>query len=189
MKVKSLSRVRPSVTSWTLPGSSIHGIFYARVLEWGAIAFSGGFSRKIITHHHSGFSFQVALKIQSTGLLIFSKEPPHPQGAAGLTLLLWQLDSRPTTGFGCSSLCLTGTPPPQMWAQEGLNPRSETPGLSKPKASDSWGSESKKGRSSHTPPADAGAGPWGRRLCLLWSWRPWAPWTCDCVLDPSHQAF
>ena len=24
-----------------LPGSSIHGIFQARVLEWGAIAFSG----------------------------------------------------------------------------------------------------------------------------------------------------
>ena len=32
MKVKSLSRV--------LPGSSVHGIFQARVLEWGAIAFS-----------------------------------------------------------------------------------------------------------------------------------------------------
>ena len=25
----------------SLPGSSIHGIFQARVLEWGAIAFSG----------------------------------------------------------------------------------------------------------------------------------------------------
>ena len=25
---------------WSLPGSSIHGIFQARVLEWGAIAFS-----------------------------------------------------------------------------------------------------------------------------------------------------
>ena len=28
----------------SLPGSSIHGIFQARVLEWGAIAFSGAFS-------------------------------------------------------------------------------------------------------------------------------------------------
>ena len=27
----------------SLPGSSIHGIFQARVLEWGAIAFSGSF--------------------------------------------------------------------------------------------------------------------------------------------------
>ena len=25
-----------------LPGSSVHGIFQAGVLEWGAIAFSGG---------------------------------------------------------------------------------------------------------------------------------------------------
>jgi len=24
---------------WSLPGSSVHGIFQARVLEWGAIAF------------------------------------------------------------------------------------------------------------------------------------------------------
>ena len=29
----------------SLPGSSIHGIFQARVLEWGAIAFSRGSSR------------------------------------------------------------------------------------------------------------------------------------------------
>ena len=28
----------------SLPGSSIHGIFQARVLEWGAIAFSASFS-------------------------------------------------------------------------------------------------------------------------------------------------
>ena len=27
---------------WSPPGSSIHGIFQARVLEWGAIAFSSG---------------------------------------------------------------------------------------------------------------------------------------------------
>ena len=27
----------------SLPGSSIHGIFQARILEWGAIAFSGGY--------------------------------------------------------------------------------------------------------------------------------------------------
>ena len=28
----------------SLPGSSVHGIFQARVLEWGAIAFSGDYS-------------------------------------------------------------------------------------------------------------------------------------------------
>ena len=38
MKVKLLSLSDP--VDCSLPGSSIHGIFQARVLEWGAIAFS-----------------------------------------------------------------------------------------------------------------------------------------------------
>ena len=46
MKVKSESEVaQPCPTlrdpmDCSLPGSSVHGIFQARVLEWGAIAFS-----------------------------------------------------------------------------------------------------------------------------------------------------
>ena len=41
MKVNSLSHVQLSdPMDCSLPGSSIHGIFQARVLEWGAIAFS-----------------------------------------------------------------------------------------------------------------------------------------------------
>ena len=46
MKVKSESEVTESCLTLSdpmdcsLPGSSIHGIFQARVLEWGAIAFS-----------------------------------------------------------------------------------------------------------------------------------------------------
>ena len=46
MKVKSESEVVQSCPTLSnpmdcsLPGSSIHGIFQARVLEWGAIAFS-----------------------------------------------------------------------------------------------------------------------------------------------------
>jgi len=41
VKVKSLSRVQLSdPMDCSLPGSSIHGIFQATVLEWGAIAFS-----------------------------------------------------------------------------------------------------------------------------------------------------
>ena len=40
-EVKTLSRVRLSdPMDCSLPGSSVHGIFQARVLEWGAIAFS-----------------------------------------------------------------------------------------------------------------------------------------------------
>ena len=44
MKVKSEREVIQSCptlhnpTNWSLPGSSVHGIFQARVLEWGAIA-------------------------------------------------------------------------------------------------------------------------------------------------------
>jgi len=46
MKVKSESEVAQSCLTLSnpmncsLPGSSTHGIFQARVLEWGAIAFS-----------------------------------------------------------------------------------------------------------------------------------------------------
>ena len=46
MKLKSESEVALSCLTLSdpmdcrLPGSSIHGIFQARVLEWGAIAFS-----------------------------------------------------------------------------------------------------------------------------------------------------
>ena len=47
MKVKSEREVAQSCptlsdpTDCSLPGSPAHGIFQARVLEWGAIAFSG----------------------------------------------------------------------------------------------------------------------------------------------------
>ena len=46
MKVKSESEVAQSCPTlsdpmdYSLPGSSVHGIFQAKVLEWGAIAFS-----------------------------------------------------------------------------------------------------------------------------------------------------
>ena len=45
MKVKSESEAQLCLTlsdpmDCSLPGSSAHGIFQARVLEWGAIAFS-----------------------------------------------------------------------------------------------------------------------------------------------------
>ena len=48
MKVKSEREVIQSCPTLSdpmdcnLPGSSVHGIFQARVLEWGAIAFSDG---------------------------------------------------------------------------------------------------------------------------------------------------
>ena len=51
MEVKSESEVAQSCLTFSdpmdcsLPGSSVHGIFQARILEWGAIAFS--------THTHT----------------------------------------------------------------------------------------------------------------------------------------
>ena len=53
MKVKSESEVPQSCPTLSdpmdcsLPGSSVHAIFQARVLEWGAIAFS----LPVSTHH------------------------------------------------------------------------------------------------------------------------------------------
>ena len=45
VKVKSLSPVRLFATPWSPPGSSVHGIFQARVPEWIAISFSRGSSQ------------------------------------------------------------------------------------------------------------------------------------------------
>ena len=51
MKVKSESEVAQSCLTLrdpmdcSPPGSSIHGIFQARVLDWGAIAFSEAYAR------------------------------------------------------------------------------------------------------------------------------------------------
>ena len=53
MKVKSENEVAQSCPTLgnpmdcSPPGSSIHGIFQVRVLEWGAIAFSIGFLREV----------------------------------------------------------------------------------------------------------------------------------------------
>ena len=53
MKVKSESEVTQSCPTLSdpmdcsLPGSSVHGIFQARVLEWGAIAFSSVMSNSL----------------------------------------------------------------------------------------------------------------------------------------------
>ena len=57
MKVKSESEVAqlcPTLSDpmdGSLPGSSIHGVFQARVLEWVAIAFSVGI---LIKYHEGG---------------------------------------------------------------------------------------------------------------------------------------
>ena len=44
------------------PGSSIHGIFQARVLEWGAIAFSDS----VVTSGYLVFGYKLGCKIEIT---------------------------------------------------------------------------------------------------------------------------
>ena len=50
----------------SLPGSSIHGIFQAKVLEWGAIAFSGNFMS--VAQIFAVFQFQF---IKSLGIELY----------------------------------------------------------------------------------------------------------------------
>ena len=71
MKVESESEVTQSCLTLSdpmdcsLPGSSVHGIFQARVLEWGAIAFS---KSEIIIPHNLRFKkkFTSSLKTNKT---------------------------------------------------------------------------------------------------------------------------
>ena len=88
MKVKSESEVTESCLTlsdpmdYSPPGSSIHGIFQARVLEWGAIAFSSkrdyvaqfrvstGVSVKVQSRVHTNLALGVHVQIQSRLLLI-----------------------------------------------------------------------------------------------------------------------
>ena len=59
MKVESereVTQLCPTLSDpmdYSLPGSSIHGIFQARILEWGAIAFSG--EKLSVMQIHQGF--------------------------------------------------------------------------------------------------------------------------------------
>ena len=82
MKVKSESEDTQSYLNLSdpmdcsLPGSSVQGIFQARVLEWGVIAFSEVQSRSRQIDQSKGWSqkiraeyqFQVSQSVQSTDL-------------------------------------------------------------------------------------------------------------------------
>ena len=53
------------------PGSSVHGIFQARVLEWGAIAFSGFSARPYYFYY---CSFIVECEVKSVIQAMFFKK-------------------------------------------------------------------------------------------------------------------
>ena len=71
MKVKSESEVVQSCLTLSdpmdcsLPGSSIHGIFQATVLEWGAIAFSHAGQEHLFKSFKSSVSVLMFLSISS----------------------------------------------------------------------------------------------------------------------------
>ena len=76
MKVKSESEVAQSCLTLhdpmdcSLPGSSVHGIFQARILEWGAIAFSALLPYlypKLSTQKVEGKVFEATRSLPSLG--------------------------------------------------------------------------------------------------------------------------
>ena len=75
MKVKSereLAQSCPTLSDpidWSLPGSSVHGIFQARALEWGAIAFLLHHARLLLFPHHR--SHRYCLRKSKTEFLIY----------------------------------------------------------------------------------------------------------------------
>ena len=72
MKVKSESEVTQSYPTlsdpmdYSLPGSSIHGSFQARVLEWGARAFSASIVQYLINVDQASFTVVFKIKRQFT---------------------------------------------------------------------------------------------------------------------------
>ena len=77
MKVKSESEVAQSCPTLSdpmdcsLPGSSFHGIFQARVLEWGAVAFSTRF------HIYARISFSLSDLVHSVWQPLDPSIPPR----------------------------------------------------------------------------------------------------------------
>ena len=98
MKVKSESEVAPSCPTLSnpmdcsLPGSSIHGIFQARVLEWGAIAFSGctfyGFRKCTVTYIHYYSIIESCFTALKILCALFISPSPTPSNHQFFTVLI-----------------------------------------------------------------------------------------------------
>ena len=95
------SRVRLFVTlDCSLPGTSVHGIFQARVLEWGAITFSEYVVRQI----QSSFCWRAAVATVKVGY------PGDGRGPAGLVPGITCTTSRTCpSGPGRTALPLSAT--------------------------------------------------------------------------------
>ena len=92
MKVKSESEVAQSCPTprdpmdCSPPGFSVHGIFQARVLEWGGIAFSGYFSQSsaYLPCHSSHCILTAHVLLHKTGLLKESCGQVYPVSACSI---------------------------------------------------------------------------------------------------------
>ena len=79
MKVKSESEVAQSCPTLSdpmdcsLPGSSVHGIFQARVLEWGAIAFSSFY---LVNSNSFKLSSSVTSSQKLSQIFLIKSNPP-----------------------------------------------------------------------------------------------------------------
>ena len=99
MKVKSESEVTQSCLTLSdpmdcsPPGSSVHGIFQARVLEWGAIAFSASYSEKpTICWTHITYFMPLNLCYLCTGSCLSLKcILPFPDFPSDKCLLIFQV--------------------------------------------------------------------------------------------------
>ena len=89
MKVKSESEVTQlclilcDPKDCSLPGSSIHGIFQARALEWVAIAFSKGYLQNL--KYYTPLHGMNALHLRTSTLIQFSSEDQRMRWLDGIT--------------------------------------------------------------------------------------------------------
>ena len=96
MKVKSQSEVTQScptlsdLTDYSLRGSSIHGIFQARVLEWGAIAFSASY--RISLQNHAGHFRDEKTKARRTQVTFQGHKNIENSGELSWCLTLRSMD-------------------------------------------------------------------------------------------------
>ena len=94
-EVKSLGRVRLFVTPWTVcspPGSSVHEIFQAIVLEWIAISFSRGSSQpsvEVNTIDYNSWDGKGRLKVKRWKKIYHTN---MNEEKAGMALLAYRLD-------------------------------------------------------------------------------------------------
>ena len=112
MKVKSESEVTQSCPTlcdpmdYSLPGSSIHGIFQARVLEWGAIAFSDSDVTYFISNINNLCHLSFFLITLARGLLILFIF----LGNQFLVSLIFCIDFLFSILWNCSQICIVFFP-------------------------------------------------------------------------------